>query len=831
MAAMSVIGIDFGNQSSYVAVARAGGIETIANDYSLRATPSCVAFSDRNRILGVAAKNQMVTNIDNTIHGFKRLLGRSYNDPAVQQELRDLPYKVVKQNNGSIGIKVNFLGETHIFSPEQITAMFFTKLKETSEIALKTKVNDCVISVPSFFTNGERKALLDAAAIAGLNVLRLMNETTATALAYGIYKEDLPTPEEKPRNVIFVDCGHSSLQVSACAFHKGKLKMLASASDPNFGGRDIDLILCDEFNKEFQKKYNVDARSNPRAFLRLINEIEKFKKQMSANSTRLSLFIDCFIDDKDVTGDMKRSEMEELCQHLLQRVEKTLRKCLEESKLRLDEVYAVEVVGGSTRIPALKQLITSVFGKNPSTTLNQDEAVARGCALQCAMLSPAVRVREFSVTDIQNYPVKLVWDATMGEDGEMEVFTKHHLVPFSKMLTFYRKEPFSIKAFYSGPIPYPDNYIGQFVVKDVKPNADGESAKVKVKVRINLHGILSVTSARREALVENDQQQQTQQTPSEEQNAHQPEPMEASPNPAQDNETTAENAAINAEEEAEKKEAKKAGKKITVTELPIEAFTHGYSQVELNNYIEQECKMIASDRQEKERVDTRNALEEYIYELRGELSTEPCTELSGRPALCQFVKEPDHKSLIQQLDQLENWLYEDGDNCNRQTYAEKLAALKNVGEPIKMRQQEFEQRPTAFNELAQSIQQAQTVVEQYKAGSKFYSHLADSDIAKVQQSVDLALKWLEDKRQELAACPLTENPPVVAAQIRQEKINFDQTVSPLINKPKPKPTPSQHGDNQNQQNGQTSTETPTGDHKNQVPPHGDQNSTEKMDVE
>lgn len=214
--------------------------------------------------------------------------------------------------------------------------------------------------------------------------------------------------------------------------------MLASASDPNFGGRDIDLILCDEFNKEFQKKYNVDARSNPRAFLRLINKIEKFKKQMSANSTRLSLFIDCFIDDKDVTGDMKRSEMEELCQHLLQRVEKTLRKCLEESKLRLDEVYAVEVVGGSTRIPALKQLITSVFGKNPSTTLNQDEAVARGCALQCAMLSPAVRVREFSVTDIQNYPVKLVWDATMGEDGYVVIYFIYTSI-FQLIIHFYIK--------------------------------------------------------------------------------------------------------------------------------------------------------------------------------------------------------------------------------------------------------------------------------------------------------------------------------------------------------------------------------------------------------
>lgn len=159
---------------------------------------------------------------------------------------------------------------------------------------------------------------------------------------------------------------------------------------------------------------------------------------MSANSTRLSLFIDCFIDDKDVTGDMKRSEMEELCQHLLQRVEKILRKCFEESKLRLDEVYAVEVVGGSTRIPALKQLITSVFGKNPSTTLNQDEAVARGCALQCAMLSPAVRVREFSVTDIQNYPVKLVWDATMGEDGYVVIYFIYTSI-FQLIIHFYIK--------------------------------------------------------------------------------------------------------------------------------------------------------------------------------------------------------------------------------------------------------------------------------------------------------------------------------------------------------------------------------------------------------
>uniref|UniRef100_A0A1B6FPX4 Uncharacterized protein n=1 Tax=Cuerna arida TaxID=1464854 RepID=A0A1B6FPX4_9HEMI len=661
MAAMSVIGIDFGNESCYVAVARAGGIETIANDYSLRATPSCVAFSGRNRVLGVAAKNQMVTNMKNTIHGFKRLLGRKYNDPYVRQEMVYLPYNLISNQDGSIGIKVHYLDEDHVFSPEQITAMLLTKLKDTSEVALKTKVNDCVISVPSYFTNAERKALLDAAAIAGLNVLRLFNETTATALAYGIYKQDLPPPEEKPRNVVFVDCGHASLQVSACAFNKGKLKMLACSSDCQLGGRDFDYILAKHFNKEFISKYKVNAENNPRAFLRLATEVEKVKKQMSANSTRLPLNIECFMDDKDVHGDINRTEMEALCAHLLQRVEKTLQKCLEDSKLRQDEIHSVEIVGGSSRIPAIKSLIENIFGKHPSTTLNQDEAVSRGCALQCAMLSPAVRVREFSVTDLQNYPIKLVWDANMGENGEMEVFPQYHQVPFSKMLTFYRREPFTIKAYYAAPTPYPDNYIGQFTVKDVKPTPEGESAKVKVKVRVNLHGILTISGASLvEKLPASENDNNDEQTP--------PEPMDASTNPPNESVNGMESEPISPEDDAERKEAKKKKQIIKTINLPVEALTHGYSQLDLNNYIEQECKMIANDRQEKERVDARNALEEYVYELRGKLSSED--------ELATFVSDADRHALTNQLDQMENWLYEEGEDCNRQVYAEKLTTLK-----------------------------------------------------------------------------------------------------------------------------------------------------------
>ncbi|GLH02084.1 Heat shock protein 68 [Gryllus bimaculatus] len=824
MAAMSVIGIDFGNESCYVAVARAGGIETIANDYSLRATPSCIAFSGKNRILGVAAKNQMVTNMKNTIFGFKRLLGRKYNDPFVQQELKYLPYRVVQQPNNDIGIKVNYLDEEHIFTPEQITAMLFTKLKDTSETALKTKVNDCVISVPSYYTNAERKALLDAASIAGLNVLRLMNETTATALAYGIYKQDLPTPEEKPRNVVFVDCGHASLQVSACAFHKGKLKMLASASDPHFGGRDIDQTLANHFSTDFQNRYRIDPRSNMRAFLRLSTEVEKLKKQMSANSTKLPMNIECFMEDLDVHADMKRTDMEEMCSHLFQRVEKTLKRCLEDSKLKLEEIYAVEIVGGSSRIPAIKHLIEVVFGKHPSTTLNQDEAVSRGCALQCAMLSPAIRVREFNVTDIQNYPIKLVWDATMGEDGEMEVFSQNHPVPFSKMLTFFRREPFSMKAYYSSYIPYPDPYIGQFIIKDVKPTPEGESQKVKIKVRVNIHGILTVSQA---TLMEKKE-------PGDQEMEESPEAMETDQKATGNGESSAESQQQNegqqqqnhnsAEDEQQVPESqsgsdKKDGTKkkkssVKVVELPIEAYTHGFSQVDLNNYIEQECKMIANDKQEKERIDARNALEEYVYELRGKLSAEE--------ELATFVNENDRTSLCRQLDNMENWLYEEGEDCQRQVYVDKLNSLKSLGEPIKSRRVEYEQREGVLEEFSLSLQLTQKAVDQYRNGEERFSHIPDTDMQRVQQSVEQSYKWLEDQRSVLAGTPRTQNPPITLAQIRQEKQSFESTVNPILNKPKPKadPPPQQNKDGE-EKNGQGDASPKT----NQG------NPDEKMDVE
>ncbi|XP_029678199.1 heat shock 70 kDa protein 4L isoform X2 [Formica exsecta] len=831
MAAMSVIGIDFGNESCYVAVARAGGIETIANDYSLRSTPSCVAFSGKNRILGVAAKNQMVTNVKNTIHGFKRLLGRKYNDQQVQSELRSLPYKVTPQADGSIGIHVQYLEEEHVFSPEQITAMLFTKLKDISETALQTAVNDCVISVPSYFTQTERQALLDAARIAGLNVLRLFNETAATALCYGIYKQDLPAVDAPPRNVVFVDCGNASLQVSVCAFHKGKLKMLASTADSQLGGRNIDIILAEQFSKEFKTRYNIDVHTNPRAYLRLLAEAEKLKKQMSANSTNLPLNIECFMEEKDVHAQMNRNEMETLCAHLFDRVEKTLKQCLVDSKLKAEEIHAVEIAGGSSRVPAIKRLVEEVFGRPISTTLNQDEAVARGCALQCAMLSPAVRVREFSVTDIQPYPLKLTWDATQGEEGEMEVFGHNHPVPFSKMLTFYRSNPFTLTASYSILPPcYPQSFIGTFTIKNVKATPEGESAKVKVKVRVNLNGILTIASAsliekreptQQEKEEEEAQQQQQQQQNNMDVDSHSADKKDKSDQEAQANEPPA--------PEGDDKGDDKGKKKIPIRtiDLPIEANVCGLSLRDLDAAVEKEGKMIAEDKQEKERVDARNALEEYVYDLRAKLSEEN--------QLATFITEVDKESLYRTLDDTENWLYEEGEDCQRQIYSERLTRLKSQGEPIKERRLEFEGRSHALEELAVALQLAKKGLDQIKASigkDDKYSHLTEEEVKTVEKTVQEKWTWLEEKRMLLASLLRTQQPPVTVAQIRAEKQSLDSVVLPILNKPKPKvepPKEEKRKDKSADEQKNNQNQNAQGNNHNQ--PNQQQADEEKMDIE
>uniref|UniRef100_A0AAX7UXZ3 Heat shock protein 4b n=1 Tax=Astatotilapia calliptera TaxID=8154 RepID=A0AAX7UXZ3_ASTCA len=780
---MSVVGFDVGFLNCYVAVARAGGIETVANEYSDRCTPACVSFGPRNRSIGAAAKSQVVTNCKNTVQGFKKFHGRAFSDPYVQSLKENMVYDIAQMPSGTTGIKVMYMEEEKVFSIEQVTAMLLTKLKETAENALKKPVADCVVSVPCYYTDAERRSVVDAAQIAGLNCLRLMNETTAVALAYGIYKQDLPAPEEKARNVVFVDLGHSGYQTSVCAFNKGKLKVLATACDPLLGGKDFDEVVVKHFCEEFGKKYKLDVKSKPRALVRLYQESEKLKKLMSANSSDLPLNIECFMNDIDVTGKMNRAQFEEMCADILARVEPPLQSLLEQaSKLNF-------IVGGASRIPAVKERISKFFGKELSTTLNADEAVARGCALQCAILSPAFKVREFSITDAVPYPISLKWHSA-AEDGvsDCEVFPKNHAAPFSKVLTFYRKEPFSLEAYYSSPneLPYPDPTIGQFMIQKVVPQASGESSKVKVKVRVNIHGIFSVSSA---SLVEVQKSDEAEE-PMETEQAADKDGEQSKMQTDQDEQLTQGEAQKETEEKTprekenkgEKKsdqppQAKKPKVKTKVLELPIENNPQWQLANDmLNLFVENEGKMIMQDKLEKERNDAKNNVEEYVYEMRDKL----------HGMLEKFVSETDRDVLSLKLEDTENWLYEDGEDQPKQVYIDKLAELKKLGQPIQDRYAESEERPKAFDELGKQIQQYMKFIEAYKMKDEQYDHLDEADVNKVDKLNNDAMIWMNSAMNQQSKQSLAVDPSVKVKDIKAKTRELFGACNPIVTKPKPK---------------------------------------------
>jgi heat shock protein 4 len=807
---MSVVGFDIGNQTCYIAVARQGGIETIANEYSDRCTPTCVSLGERNRFLGASAKNQMVTNFKNTIWGWKKLIGRKFSDPVVKQEMKHLPYEIVEGPGGITGIKANYMGEQHVFTPEQVTAMMLTKLKEVAEANLKTKVVDCVLSVPCYFTDCQRRALLDSAQIVGLNVLRLMNDTAATALNYGIYKQDLPPVEEKPRHVVFLDMGYSDLQLAVCAFNKGKLKVLATAHDASLGGADFDRILAEHFATEFQQRYKVNARANPRAYVRLLSECERLKKLMSANSQEIPLNIECFLDEKDVTGKMNRETFEKLSVGLLERTEALMKSLLLSSKLSKDDIYSVEVVGGSCRIPAVKELVKKVFNREASTTLNGDEAVARGCALQCAILSPNFRVRDFVITDAQPYPISLSWQGAMDDEGgcsDMEIFIRYSNIPASKMLTFYRKEPFTLEARYNCVDPNITNpVIGTFRIDNVVPQSTGESSKVKVKVRVNLHGLFSVSNAtmteklegggvtESEAAEPMDIDKGESAATENDTSSKQPSAVDGNDSPKEsmstEDQTATDTTATSAGTEsqntqdngADKKStppppAEPKKKKVKVIELPVTAIVVRMSKDEINNYMEKEGKMVMQDKLEKERADAKNAVEEYVYEMRDKISG----------ALAEFINDTDRESFLRQLEDTETWLYEDGEDDVKQVYVDRLNALKKVGQPVVVRHREFSERPKAFEALGHAIQQMYKVLEAYGAKDEKYDHLEPAEMDKVQSAVVEKNSWLERHYGQSSQQPLYVDPIVTVAQITAQKDSLLSACNPIINKPKPKP--------------------------------------------
>ncbi|KAL2170325.1 hypothetical protein VTG60DRAFT_5004 [Thermothelomyces hinnuleus] len=653
---MSVVGVDFGSLNTVIAVARNRGVDVITNEVSNRATPSLVGFGPKCRYLGEAAKTQEISNLKNTVSCLKRLVGRSLNDPDIQIEQKYISAPLV-DINGQVGAEVTYLGKKEQFTATQLVAMFLTKIKQTTAAEIKLPVSDLVMSVPAWFTDAQRRALIDAAEIAGLKLLRLINDTTAAALGYGITKLDLPGPDEKPRRVAFVDVGYSDYSCSIVEFKKGELAVKGHAYDRHLGGRDFDRAIVEHLQKEFLGKYKIDVYSNPKALSRVYAAAEKLKKVLSANQ-QAPMNIESLMNDIDVRAMITRQEFEAMVEPLLNRINTVLEQALAETKLSKEDIDIIEVVGGGSRVPAIKERIQNFFGKNLSFTLNQDEAIARGCAFSCAILSPIFRVRDFAVQDIINYPIEFAWEKDADipdEDTSLVVFNKGNVMPSTKILTFYRKQPFDLEARYTNPESLPGKvppFIGRFSVKGVKAGEGPEDFMIcKLKARVNIHGVLNVESG---YYVEDQEvEEEIKEEPSEKKDGD----------------------AMDTDNKEEKPKTRKVKKQVRKGELPIVSATQSLEPSAKHAATEKEAAMTMEDKLVADTEEKKNELETYIYDLRNKLDDQ----------YAEFASEEEKEKIREKLTATEDWLYDEGDDTTKAVYIAKMEEIRALAGPVVQR--------------------------------------------------------------------------------------------------------------------------------------------------
>lgn len=697
---MSVVGVDFGTLNTVIAVARNRGVDVITNEVSNRATPSLVGFGPKSRYLGEPAKTQEISNLKNTVGSLKRLAGRSLSDPDVEVEQQYVSAPLV-DINGQVGAEVTYLGKKERYTSTQLVSMFLSKVKATASAELKLPVSDLVMSVPAWFTDVQRRSLMDAAEIAGLKLLRLMNDTTAAALGYGITKLDLPTAEEKPRRVAFIDIGHSNYTCSIVEFRKGELIVKSTAYDRHFGGRDFDKALVDHFAKEFKGKYKIDIKTNPKAVVRVQAAAEKLKKILSANQ-QAPLNIESLMNDVDVATMLKREELEALVEPLLKRVHIPLEQALAEAKLQVEDIDVIELVGGCTRVPSLKERIQKFFGKSLSFTLNQDEAIARGCAFSCAILSPVFRVRDFAIHDVVNYPIEFTWEKSPDipdEDTSLTVFNRNGVMPSTKILTFYRKEDFNLEAKYSRPEDLPGKtnpWIGRFTVKGVKPDQEGDFMICKLKARLNLHGILNVEQGYYVEDVE------VEEPIPEDKDAEKKDPdaMETDAPP----------------------KMRKVKKQVRKGDLPILPATNSLDDSSKQAAAEAENHMIMEDKLVADTEEKKNELETYIYDMRNKIDDQ----------YSEFASEDEKTKLKAKLETSEDWLYDEGEDATKAIYIAKMDEIRAVAGPIVQR---YFDKVEAERAAAQAAAEAEAAKKREMAEAARKAAMAQEAAAKADEEM------------------------------------------------------------------------------------------------
>ncbi|CAI2170550.1 7047_t:CDS:2 [Funneliformis geosporum] len=483
----TVIGIDLGTTYSCVGVHVNGRVEILANDQGNRITPSYVAFTDDERLVGDAAKNQFANNPQNTIFDAKRLIGRRFSDKEVQQDIKHFPFKVIDKD-GKPAIQVTVKGEEKVFTPEEISAMVLGKMKEIAESYLGKKVTHAVVTVPAYFNDAQRQATKDAGTIAGLNVLRIVNEPTAAAIAYGLDKSD------GERQILVYDLGGGTFDVSLLSIDDGVFEVLSTAGDTHLGGEDFDNRLIDHFVKVYKKKNKVDVTSDLKAMGKLKREVEKAKRTLSSQmSTRIE--IESFHDGKDFSETLTRAKFEELNNDLFRKTIKPVDNVLKDANIEKKDVQDIVLVGGSTRIPKVQQLLEEFFnGKKASKNINPDEAVAYGAAVQGGILSGDEHVKEILLVDV--CPLTLGIETTGG------VMTK--LIPRNTVIPTKKSQIFSTAAdnqptvliqVFEGErsMTKDNNLLGKFELTGIPPAPRG-IPQIEVTFEIDTNGIMKVSA-------------------------------------------------------------------------------------------------------------------------------------------------------------------------------------------------------------------------------------------------------------------------------------------------------------------------------------------------